>query len=106
MKSKCILLTTFGSFGDIHPYMALALELERRGHRAIIGTSAVYKNKIKSAKLEFTPIRPDLPSPDHPDSQKLFAKIMDQKLGTETVIKDFILSSLEDSYDDTFKAAR
>ena len=28
-----IILNTFGSFGDIHPYMAIALELQRRGTR-------------------------------------------------------------------------
>jgi rhamnosyltransferase subunit B len=27
-----IILNTFGSFGDIHPYMAIAMELQRRGH--------------------------------------------------------------------------
>ena len=32
MSKKRIILNTFGSFGDIHPYMAIAMELQRRGH--------------------------------------------------------------------------
>ena len=33
-----IIINTFGSFGDIHPYMAIALELQRRGHVPVIAT--------------------------------------------------------------------
>src|SRR6516162_6902128 len=43
-----VLLTTFGSLGDLHPYIALALELNRRGHEAMIGTSATYAEKIRA----------------------------------------------------------
>ena len=38
-----IVLNTFGSFGDIHPYMALALELQARGHVPVVATSNVYR---------------------------------------------------------------
>jgi UDP:flavonoid glycosyltransferase YjiC (YdhE family) len=31
-----ILITTFGSYGDLHPYLALALGLEQRGHRPVM----------------------------------------------------------------------
>jgi UDP:flavonoid glycosyltransferase YjiC (YdhE family) len=34
-----IVLTTFGSLGDLHPYIAVALGLKERGHEAIIATS-------------------------------------------------------------------
>jgi hypothetical protein len=35
-----IVLTTFGSLGDLHPYIALALGLQARGHETIIATTA------------------------------------------------------------------
>ena len=38
-----IVLTTFGSLGDLHPYLAIALELKRRGHRPVIATSGVHR---------------------------------------------------------------
>ena len=38
-NGKRIVLTTFGSYGDIHPYMAIAMELQERGHYPLIATS-------------------------------------------------------------------
>ena len=42
---KKIVISTFGSFGDLHPYIAVALELKRRGHRPVIATSEIYREK-------------------------------------------------------------
>ena len=39
-KQAKIILATAGSLGDIHPYMAIARELQARGHRVVIATSA------------------------------------------------------------------
>jgi UDP:flavonoid glycosyltransferase YjiC (YdhE family) len=33
MESKKIVIATIGSFGDLHPAMALALEQKARGHQ-------------------------------------------------------------------------
>lgn len=41
MESKRIVIATIGSLGDLHPAMALALELQARGHQIILATSAV-----------------------------------------------------------------
>ena len=49
MTAKKIILTTFGSYGDIHPYMALALELQARGHHPVIATSELYREKMQTA---------------------------------------------------------
>ena len=43
-----IVLNTFGSFGDIHPYVAIALELKARGHLPMIATSEVYREKMEA----------------------------------------------------------
>jgi len=34
-----IILTTFGSLGDLFPYIAVALGLQARGHEAVIATT-------------------------------------------------------------------
>ena len=62
MESKRIVISTFGSFGDVHPYLAIALELKARGHRPLIATSEVYREKMDSAVIEFHPMRPNMPS--------------------------------------------
>ena len=33
-----IVFTTWGSLGDLHPYLALGVEMKRRGHDASIAT--------------------------------------------------------------------
>jgi len=38
-----IVLSTLGSLGDLHPMIALGLELRRRGHDIIISTWSGYQ---------------------------------------------------------------
>ena len=49
-----------GSLGDLHPMMALGLELRCRGHSVVINTWQGYREKIVDNGLEFAPLRPDL----------------------------------------------
>ena len=57
-RNKRIILNTFGSFGDVHPYMAIALELRQRGHHPVIATSELYREKMLASDFEFVPVQP------------------------------------------------
>lgn len=99
-QGKRIILSTFGSFGDIHPYIAIALELKARGHSPVIATSEVYREKMDGLDLEFRPVRPDMPSYDEPDElEKLATRLMEARGGTERVLELFTLS-LPEVYED------
>ena len=103
---KRVVISTFGSFGDVHPYVAVALELKRRGHRPVIATSAAYKEKTDRLGLELHPVRPDLPSYDRPEElRELVAGLMDEKKGTERVL-NLILPHLREIYEDLLAAVR
>jgi rhamnosyltransferase subunit B len=54
-----ILLVTFGSRGDVHPFVAVGQALLREGCRALVATSAEHRDLILSAGLEFAEIGPD-----------------------------------------------
>ena len=54
-----ILIATFGSLGDLHPFVALAHALAREGFAPVIATSAAYADFIAGEGLAFAPIRPD-----------------------------------------------
>ncbi len=56
-----IVLTTFGSLGDLHPYIALALGLQARGHEAIIATTRHYQQRIDARGIGFHAVRPMAP---------------------------------------------
>ncbi|HEY2961838.1 MAG TPA: glycosyltransferase [Pyrinomonadaceae bacterium] len=98
-----IVLNTFGSFGDIHPYMALALELQQRGHVPVIATMEIYREKIEGAGLEFFPVRPNIPQPQDQDSD-LIEKIMEPKTGSRFLTEELIFPAVRNGYDDLLQA--
>src|SRR5919106_4226928 len=97
-----IVLSTFGSLGDLHPYLALGLGLRERGHRVALATHGYYRSKIEEEKIEFFPVRPDA----DPDDRELLALAMDAKKGPEKVLRDIVLPALRESYEDLLVAAR
>lgn len=97
-----IILSTFGSFGDIHPYMAIALELLRRGHMPVIATMPGYHESIEAAGFAFAPIRPDVPFPKEQTSE-LVEKIMEPKTGPRFLTEGLIFPAVRDSYADLLK---
>ena len=55
-----VLLATFGSLGDLHPYLAVGRALKARGINARIATSSDYQSNVAVAGLEFAPVAPSL----------------------------------------------
>jgi UDP:flavonoid glycosyltransferase YjiC (YdhE family) len=95
-----ILLATFGSLGDLHPVIALGLELQRRGHAAAIVTSEYHRERITKTGLGFYPAAPDL----RPDDKALIRATMDERKGPEAVVR-FMLRALPRTYADYERAA-
>src|SRR5262249_3487522 len=102
-RKRQIVLTTFGSLGDVHPYIALALGLQLRGHEAIIATSGSYRQKIEALGIGFRAVRPDTTELDA--NPELVRRLMDRRKGTECVIHELVMPVLRDSYEDTLAAA-
>src|SRR6202022_3345628 len=102
-RRRRIVLATFGSLGDLHPYIAIALGLQARGHEAVIATSGYYRQKIEALGIGFRAVRPDHPVVDaDPD---LMRRIMDRRQGSECVIREVMMAALRQSYEDTLAAA-
>jgi UDP:flavonoid glycosyltransferase YjiC (YdhE family) len=99
---KRIVLTTFGSYGDLHPYLAIGLTLKELGQQPVIATSEIYREKIEAAGLEFHAVRPDLPPLDDPRAAEMIARVMEPSAGdgVEYLIKDLLMSDLRGSYED------
>jgi rhamnosyltransferase subunit B len=55
---KKIILATIGSLGDLHPFIALGLELKARGHRPVLAVPKSNVEKVEAAGLEAAPIFP------------------------------------------------
>src|SRR5262252_292067 len=97
--SKRIVITTFGSFGDINPYVGVALALRQRGHHVVIATSEYYQKIIEGLDFSFHPVRPTIEP-----SEELLHRVMDAKKGTEVILKELLFPSLRESYEDLMKA--
>ncbi len=99
-----IVLNTFGSLGDIHPFLAIAIELRRRGHQVTVATSEIYRAKIEAEGVAFAPVRPDLGGMLHDTA--LIEKVWDARRGTEYLLKTVILPHIEESFEDLDAASR
>jgi len=100
-----IVLNTFGSFGDIHPYMAIAMELKRRGHKPVIATMDVYREKVEGIGVEFVPVRPHIAQPKEQDPE-LIEKIMEPMTGPRFLTEEVVFPAVRESYADLLPAVK
>lgn len=96
-----IVLSTFGSLGDLHPLLALAIELRMRGHEIVINSLEAYREKIAALGFEFLPLRPDL---DPERDRHLAREIMDAKKGSEKLLREILIPNIRPMYEDLMKA--
>ncbi|MBA2735424.1 MAG: glycosyltransferase, partial [Pyrinomonadaceae bacterium] len=86
-----IVLATFGSLGDMHPIIALALELRHRGYETAIATMEFYREKIEMLGFEFRPMRPHI---DFEEAKEMMPDLMDAKKGPEKMLREIVLPNL------------
>lgn len=100
---KRIILNTYGSYGDIHPYMAIALELQARGHQPVIATSELYREKMQASGFEFVSVAPNLAPPREQDPV-MMERVMEPRTGSIVLMKEWFFPALREGYDDLLKA--
>ncbi len=97
-----IVLTTIGSLGDLHPKIAIALELHKRGHDVVFATHKEYQSKIEALGFEFHRMRPDNTALDDPQEM---ARAMDLQTGSEYIVRNWVCPSLREMYADLMHSA-
>lgn len=95
-----IVLSTFGSLGDVHPKIALGLELRKRGHEVVFNVMEAYREKFELLGFEISPLRPNV----NPDDRDLVRRLMDIKTGSELMFKEILLPNLRPMYEDVSNA--
>lgn len=95
-KSKRIVITVFGSLGDLHPLIALGLGLQARGHQVVLAASRMYQSKIEAEGLVFSSLGPEQVSYEPSVLQELFDPIR----GPERLIKKYVLPYVRGTYDE------
>jgi rhamnosyltransferase subunit B len=101
IEPKRIVIATIGSLGDLHPCLALALELGRRGHRVTIASTEYYRDKIEELGVGFHSIRPNW----DPTDRELIRQCENLRRGLEVLYRELILPELRGTYDDLLSVA-
>jgi rhamnosyltransferase subunit B len=99
-----IVFTTWGSLGDLHPYLALGVELRRRGHDVAIATIPGWRANVEQAGIECLPMRPDVPA--EAGSREIVRRILDPREGPPYLFKRVFAPALRETYEDTVAAVR
>ena len=93
-KRRRVVMTTMGSLGDLHPYIALALEMRKRYVEPVIATGQVYRERIESLNIEFREIRPEMLEPDTREYLKMVEDVVDPKRGAEFLFKQLLVPAV------------
>jgi len=96
-----IILTTWGSYGDINPYLGLALELKARGHEPVLAAPAYYQTLAEQERIAFQAVRPDI----DPGNSDILARVMHARRAPEVILRELMLASVEEAYEDLHQAA-
>lgn len=97
-----LVLAPYGSLGDLHPFLALAIEMRRRGHEIILCTLEVYREKIEMLGFKLFPMRPRI----SPDDRELAREMMDTRNGSEKIIRELMLENIRPMFEDLMAATK
>jgi rhamnosyltransferase subunit B len=97
-----VVFVTLGSWGDVLPYLAIALGLRDRGHQVILATSACHRAKVEALGVGFRAVRPDS---DWVADPALMRRRSHPGLGLIRVVREWLLPALSETYEDTTAAA-
>jgi rhamnosyltransferase subunit B len=93
-------LATFGTQGDLHPMLALAIALRARGIEPILAAADTYRSKVEAEGISFRVMRPSIDSVA--SRLGLQQQALAQKVAAhpEFLIEEVILPHLRESYED------
>lgn len=91
-----ILINTWGSHGDVDPYLALAHALRARGHEPVLAMPAYFAAVVGREGFAFHAVGPDV----RPDDTEFVRRVMDARRGSEWLLREAIVPHVERSYEE------
>ena len=101
--TRTVLLATFGSLGDLHPFIAVGQALRARGIEVRLATSPDYQPAVEAAGLEFAPMRPTLS--ELGDPEEVARRLFDVFRGPERLLREIVMPRLAEQYADLARAS-
>lgn len=90
-----IILPTIGTAGDVHPMIALAHTLQRRGHRVTIVTNPLHEQTVLETRIEFHALG------TRAEAEALLADpdLWDARRGFQTIAQGAVLPAMRPLYE-------
>ncbi|EKD09388.1 glycosyltransferase [Limnospira platensis] len=98
-----IVLATYGSLGDLYPYLAIARGLKARGYQPIIAAAEKYRSYVAAEEIEFHPLRLE---DTWEQDNKFIQMLMDSQREVEYIICYQLMPHLLATYTDLMTAVR
>ncbi len=99
LTGRRVVITTFGSLGDLHPFLSLAVAVKRRGGVPVMATSEMYRERVVGQGIEFFSVpRPHFEGMEQDPG--IYRRAMDLKTGGKFVVQELFMRHVRDSYDD------
>ena len=90
-----ILINSWGSHGDVDPYLALSHALRARGHEPVLAMPAYFAPVVAREGFAFHAVGPDV----RPDQPEFVRRVMDARRGSEWLLREAIVPHVERSYE-------
>jgi rhamnosyltransferase subunit B len=100
-----ILVTVFGSLGDLFPNVGLARGLQVRGHDVRVASHACYRPLVEAAGLPFVAVRPDYPQVGV-DADLMRNAVSGATHGLPRIFQRFYIPRLPETFADLVAAAQ
>ena len=98
-----VVLCTFGSKGDLNPYIAMGVVLRDAGHEITLVTHAHYQEVAERERFRFIPVKP---GQEELGPEAAWAhKVNDRRRGAQFIINELLMPYLQHSYDVMREAA-
>jgi rhamnosyltransferase subunit B len=100
-----IVINSWGSYGDVNPYLALALALAERGHEPVMALPEHFRDDVERVGLTLAPVGRIL-AEDAPETPEIVERIMDPRRGGEFIYRHLMMPTIRETYAELTAAAR
>ncbi len=92
-----IVINSWGSYGDVNPYLSLAVALRARGHEAVLALPAHFADDVARAGFAFAPVGRVMDL-ETAVSEGVVGRIMSARRGAEFIYRELLMPVLTETY--------
>ena len=100
LSAPRIVIVSWGSYGDVYPYIGLGKALRARGFDVRLALPEFYRTMVEREGLAWRRVGPEIDVTD----RATIARVMDAVKGPETLIREWLMPALRQSYAELMEA--